>query len=581
MTIDIKTSAEYQDLLLKYKLAIRYIRTKTNQLLDVLGTIPLLADDISDSDLIQIDPIGIVSDTFASVLENLREKNLSLNSALSEIEAILNATPAGIIIIDASSRLIVNANPSAAEIIGLPLAEIVGRGCCEFFCTANKQSCPVIDEKNEINKTERAMLDAKGNLRTILKSVKEVSINDRTFLIESFIDITENKLLQTELIKSQRIESLSLLAGGIAHDLNNSLMAILGNISMAKHMVADNARAFDRLTKAESAVQKAQALSTQLLTFAKGGAPVLRKASIADILSDTVKFASSGKNMKVILEIEPNLPLLKIDEVQISQVFQNLTINASEAMPQGGTLTVTAKLIEDADFPQRDPKIKQHVKIVFKDTGIGIKPEIIDRIFDPFFTTKQTGSGLGLATTYSIIKKHNAHIFVSSSESGTEFTIYLPVDDSPSDTETTISSTKDKQISAPPTSPTSQTPTRVLVLEDDSSVSSVIKDMFAIFDCQVDIYADGHDVLEAYKQALKEGFKYNLVLLDLTIPGGMGGMQTMTYLKLIDPEVKAVLLTGYNTSQIMHQAKQNGFLDIVGKPFKIDKIKELISTILP
>ncbi|MCX8070332.1 MAG: PAS domain S-box protein, partial [Thermodesulfovibrionales bacterium] len=384
---DIKNHPDYQNLSLKYKLAIRYIRNKTNQLLDVLGTMPLLADDITDDDLIKIDPIGIVSDTFATVLENLKDTNKNLEGALTEIEAILNATPAGIMIIDAQNRTIVNTNPSAEEIIGLSKNEIIGKKCCLFFCIDNKNECPVLDHNQTLNRCERNIIDSHGEMKTIIKSVKPITIKDKMFLVESFLDITENKRMFQELIKSQRIESLSLLAGGIAHDFNNALMAILGNISLAKNMIPEGDKAYDRLAKAEKAVEKAQLLSKQLLTFSKGGAPVLKKASIGDILIDTVNFASSGKNMKVIFDLKHELPILQIDEVQISQVFQNLTINASEAMTNGGILYVSACTVDNVYF-NKNPKIKNFVKISFKDTGSGIKPELIDRIFDPFFTTK-------------------------------------------------------------------------------------------------------------------------------------------------------------------------------------------------
>ncbi len=424
MVKDTINTEDYQSLLLKYKLALRYIRQKTNRMLEVMGTLPILADDTDDEALMELDPLGIVTESFSLVLENLRQTNQRLNEAFGEIETIFNSTPAGIMLIDVETRTIVNANPAAEEILGLSKDLLIGKGCCEFFCTA-QNNCPVIDLNQTVDRMERVMFDAKGNKKTVIKSVKGITQNNRQLLVESFIDITDNKRMLEELVRNQRLDSLGMLAGGIAHDFNNSLTAILGNVSLALAMLPPESPVAVRLQKAESAIEKAKAMAQQILTFAKGGSPILKSLSIGPILNDSVRLAASGKDVSIKIDIAEDLPEVMADEVQLRQVFQNLTINACEAMPQGGSLSIEAS--HSMNFSRNgDPK--DYVVITFKDTGHGIPKEVIDHIFDPFFTTKQTGSGLGLAIVHSIIKRHRGHIFAESPETGgTIFTILLPI----------------------------------------------------------------------------------------------------------------------------------------------------------
>lgn len=424
MDKDPKNTPEYQDLLLKYKKALRYIRQKTNRMLEVMGTLPILADDTDDEALMALDPLGILTESFSLVLENLRQTNHRLNEAYGEIETIFNSTPAGIMIIDVETRTIVNANPAAEEILGLSKELLIGKGCCDFFCTA-KNKCPVLDLNETVDRRESFMFDAKGNKRTVIKSVRGITQHNRRLLVESFIDITESKRMLEELIRNQRLESLGMLAGGIAHDFNNSLTAILGNISLALAMLPPDNPAALRLQKAESAIEKAKAMAQQILTFAKGGSPVFKRLSIGQILSESVRSALSDNDINLIVDIAKDLPEVMADEVQMRQVFQNLTINACEAMPKGGSLIVEAS--HSLNFKNLgDPK--SYVVITFRDTGHGIPREVIEHIFDPFFTTKQTGSGLGLAIVHSIIKRHGGHIFVESPETGgTTFTILIPI----------------------------------------------------------------------------------------------------------------------------------------------------------
>ena len=386
----------------------------------------------------------------------------------------------------------------------------------------------------------------------------------------AFRDITEKKQMEEELFKAQKLESIGLLAGGIAHDFNNIMTAIMGNISLAKMHQDSSSKVIDLLDKAEKATSRAQDLTQQLLTFSKGGTPVLKTSSVESVIEESVDFVLKGSNVKCVLDIKDDIKAVEIDEGQISQVIQNLVINADQAMPEGGTITISVKNVQVRKNQSLPLTPGEYVRIDVKDDGIGIKKEYLDKIFDPFFSTKQTGSGLGLATSYSILQKHNGFIFVQSEiGKGSVFSIFLPA------------SAKRKKKVQSETVDSSQFvgKGRILIMDDDGMVLETSRALLGHLGFEVDFAKDGKTALEKYRQLFNNNHRYDLVIMDLTIPGGMGGKRTIEKLLQIDPEALAIVSSGYSTDPIMANFKEYGFKGRLKKPFNVHELLEVLENL--
>ncbi|MFH2122007.1 MAG: PAS domain S-box protein [Pseudomonadota bacterium] len=386
-----------------------------------------------------------------------------------------------------------------------------------------------------------------------------------------FNDVTEKRHMVEELIKAQKLESLGVLAGGIAHDFNNLLTAILGNISLAKMYTNPQDIISGYLDKTEKASIRAQGLTKQLLTFSKGGAPIKTVSTITELIKDATSFVLRGSKVRCDYHFDDNLWAVEADAGQLSQVSQNLVINASQAMPNGGTITIkgTNKTLS-ADEHSSLPAGK-YIELFFQDTGTGIPPEHITRIFDPYFSSKSTGSGLGLAISYSIIKNHDGLITVNSElGQGTVFSILLPA-------------TLRKNTNPPKTQDklTTIAAKKILIMDDDITVREIISAMLNFIGCNVEHACDGKEAIALYLQAKNEGAPFDLVIMDLTIPGGMGGKETITALLAIDHTAKAVVSSGYANDPIMANYQEYGFCGVLSKPFKIDELNNVITTAIP
>ena len=383
-----------------------------------------------------------------------------------------------------------------------------------------------------------------------------------------FNDVTEKRKMVEELIKAQKLESLGVLAGGIAHDFNNLLTAILGNISMAKMHTNPQDSIAGYLDKTEKASIRAQGLTKQLLTFAKGGAPIKKVTTITELIKDATSFVLRGSKAKCDYHFAQDLWAVEADEGQLSQVCQNLAINASQAMPDGGIITIEAtnKTLALDEIPSL-PSGK-YIELIFQDTGTGIPQENISKIFDPYFSSKSTGSGLGLAISYSIITNHGGLITVRSELSqGTVFTILLPA--TLKHAPQPIKHEELQKIGA----------RKILIMDDDTIVREIIAAMLSFIGYSTDQASDGKEAIALYSQAMKQGVPFDLVIMDLTIPGGMGGKEAMSALLALDPKAKAVVSSGYANDPIMANYQEYGFCGILSKPFKIDDLNKIIVTI--
>jgi len=382
-------------------------------------------------------------------------------------------------------------------------------------------------------------------------------------------DISERKQLEEQFLQAQKMEAVGTLAGGIAHDFNNILTAILGNIGLAVLDAKTNPQVQDRLAQAEAACLRAQALSQQLLAFAKGGAPVKKLFSVAELLTESTAFTCVGSPVKCETTFPENLWWIEADPGQIGQVFQNLTINALQAMPTGGTIKVWAENLTlgiDSGLPL---SAGRYMKISVRDQGMGIPAEHLPRIFDPYFTTKQKGSGLGLASAYAIIKNHHGHIAVESKPGvGATFTIYLPAVEQ----QVTPQPQEDRELLVGKG--------KILVMDDEEMVREVLGRLLARLGYEAEFARDGGEAIEIFVQAQRSGQAFAAVILDLTVPGGMGGQETMARLQEIDPQVKAIVSSGYSDDPIMADFQKYGVNGVIAKPYRISELGKILHKVV-
>ena len=395
-------------------------------------------------------------------------------------------------------------------------------------------------------------------------------VDGRHVRLQVAMDVTRMKNLEREILKSEKLESLGVLAGGIAHDFNNLLAAIMGNISLAKIEIDPSSEIHKILDEAERASRRAAGLTKQLLTFSKGGAPVKRMAPLADIVRDSVMFALRGSKHAVEIDIDRDVWPAEVDEGQIAQVVHNITMNAYQALDDSGHISVRVRnrLIGPGDdLPLESGK---YIEISIADDGPGIRDDDLPRIFDPYFTTKQGGSGLGLATAFSIVRNHNGHISVHTQfGNGAAFSVFLPASDQmPLDLEF------DDDMPAIPAG------RNILLMDDDPSNRKVMRRMLEKLGFEVTTVSDGVLAFEAYRRSIAEGRTYDAVILDLTVPGGMGGVETLAGLKEIDPLVKAVVSSGYATDPVMANYRDYGFCGRAAKPYRLDELERILGRVL-
>lgn len=376
-------------------------------------------------------------------------------------------------------------------------------------------------------------------------------------------DITEKIKLEKELIKMSKIESLGVLAGGIAHDFNNLLTAIIGNLGLAKLTIRDNPDFHGFMEKIEQACLRAANLTRQLLTFSKGGAPVKKTASIGELLRESAEFILTGSPVRCEFDFENGLWPVDIDIDQVSQVLNNILINAMQAMPGGGTISVRAhNLGEVFGLPLKQGR---YVRISIRDNGVGIPRKFLGRIFDPYFTTKEHGSGLGLASSYSIIKRHGGYIDVESEERrGTAFHIYLHASDG------------EERNHRRSDAPAEKRNGRVLVMDDEKAVRDVAINMLSYFGYRVDGARDGAEAAAMYADAMEGGDPYHAVIMDLVVPGGIGGVECLARIRELDPAAFIIVSSGYSNDPVMAGYKGYGFDGVMMKPYVLQDAISLL-----
>ena len=516
------------------------------------------------------------------VFRDITERRQAEKALAAEKECLavtLRSIGDGVITTDMEGKIVL-INKIGEDLTGWTHEEAIGKPLAEVLHIINEHTrkrCKnpfekVIKSNGIVGLANDTVLIARdGTERIMADSGAPICDNDGNIIgvVLVFRDITEKRRLEQELIKADKLESVGILAGGIAHDFNNILTGILGNIALAKTYVKPGDKIFERLRDAESASLRARHLTQQLLTFSSGGAPIKKTAFISELLKDAAVFALSGSNVKCEFSIPDDLWLVEVDEGQITQVISNLIINASQAMPGGGIIKVRAEnIVVDAE-QGLSLKEGRYTKISIEDQGIGIPKEHLQKIFDPYFTSKQEGSGLGLATAYSIVRRHDGCIQVKSELGvGSTFHIYLPA----SSREVLTEKESGEGIPAGKG--------KILLMDDEELVREVVGEMLEVLGYETEFAKDGAEAIELYKKAKESAHPFDAIIVDLTVPCGMGGKETVEKLIEIDPEVKAIISSGYSTDPVMADFRKYGFGAVVAKPYKIKELGEALHKVI-
>ena len=391
------------------------------------------------------------------------------------------------------------------------------------------------------------------------------------------LDVTEQKTMEHEALRAQKLDSIGLLAGGIAHDFNNLLHGIFGHISLARMEGALGPAAREHLEQAEKALHRSQELTSRLLTFARGGAPVREVAVIGELIRESVDFSLRGSKTHYEVEAIGDLWRAEVDAGQISQVLGNLALNADQAMPAGGTLRVRADNVVVEPGSPLPLAPGAYVRIRFADEGVGIAEGDLARVFDPYYTTKETGTGLGLATAYSIVARHEGHIAVESEPGhGATFTIHLPAVAPGSAAEAS-----DAAVAPVPGAPAAaRRPARILVLDDEPLIRDLLCELLSTLGYEVETAAEGGATVRLYEQSVAAGRPFDLLILDLTIRGGLGGREALDQIRARFPAARAVVSSGYSQDPVMARWADYGFKGILAKPYTLEDLASLLARVM-
>src|SRR5713101_8741366 len=491
-------------------------------------------------------------------IREIAERNqarVALQESARAMTEILEKTTDAFFAVDREWKFIY-LNPEAETLLGRRRDEVIGKELWKEFPQLNGSPFEVNYRRvmTEQMPVEFEASDAAGKLWFEMHAYPSgggVSV--------FFRDVTERKRAEEERLTTDKLESLGTLAGGIAHDLNNLLTVISGNIGLAQiEAPGSPANLLSFLSRAGEAAQHAAQLSNQLLTFSKGGTPLKRVVSISDLVSQAAEFALHGSNLRSDLDIQGGLWRSAVDPAQIEQVINALVINAREAMPRGGIVRVSARNLEidaNSGLPIRPGR---YVKVQVADNGGGVEKRLVTKIFDPYFTTKPTGTGLGLSISYSVVKKHGGLLHLEhTSADGSIFTFYLPATDSePRVPEPTL----ENEIF-------SFNHQRVLVMDDEAAIRDLTSELLGTLGYKVTTVPDGAEALKKYELAMRTGETFQAVILDATIRGGMGGVATMERLRDLDPNVTAIICSGYSDDAALAEFLTYGFRAALPKPF--------------
>lgn len=518
---------------------------------------------------------------FIEDITRLKNTEDALAQEKEQLAVTLRSIGDGVITTDVEGRVVL-LNKAAERLSGWSQEEAFAKSFSDIFKIVHEKDrkpcespvSKVLNTGAAVNvATDTLLITNDGRERIIADSCAPIRDKDSKMIgvVLVFRDITEKRKMEEDFLKMKKLESLGVLAGGIAHDFNNVLTIILSNLTLAKMYTQPDHKSYEILLEAEDASTKAKGLTQQLLTFAKGGVLVKETSSIKELLESTARFIVRGSGVRCEFSLPDDLWPSDIDVGQISQVVQNLIINAEQAMPEGGIIEIKGENIvidENSSIPL---SAGRYVKIMIRDHGVGIPQEYLRKIFDPYFTTKQKGSGLGLAVTYSVMASHHGYIDVESQAGvGTAFYLYLPASDKQLKEKKTVD-LADRYFKGKG---------RVLLMDDEELLRKTLGKVLNSLGYEVDFAEEGNRTVEMYEKVKGSSEAFDVVILDLTVAGGMGGKETIKKLLEIDPEVKAIVSSGYSNDPVMSDFKKFGFRGIVAKPFKIEELSQVLHQVL-
>lgn len=504
-----------------------------------------------------------------------RRVEIALRESEEKYRAMVENIEEGYYEVDAEGRLIF-LNDAGCRILGSSKDDLLGKLCSEIIGETEAFKLRQVFDK--VRSTGKSVKTCHWQLTTNDGATKDIEmsvalVSDRSGQPAGFRgacrDMTDVKRVNEELRRLEKLESLGVLAGGIAHDFNNILTAIQGNMGLARMLVEDRPKAARLLEEAEKAAVRSQALTRQLLTFSRGGTPIKNTVFLGESLTACCEFALTGSNVSCEFAFNEDLWPVEADEGQLTQVFSNLSINAKQAMPKGGLLRIQGENLEMEDKNGLPLAPGRYVRISFIDEGVGIPPEQLSRIFDPYYTTKQNGNGLGLAISYSIVKNHGGLITVESkAPAGSTFHVYMPA-------------SRDREFQARD-SEAGPIPGqgKILLMDDQEAIRDLGKEMLSMLGYEVELAKDGAEAVQSFQSAKNMDAPFDVVIMDLTVPGGMGGYEAIKELRAIEPGVKAIVSSGYSDDPIMGEYLDHGFSGIIPKPYTIEKLSHELNRLM-
>ena len=506
-----------------------------------------------------------VAESRIVVLKERTQARAQLQNALKRMVDILEKTSDGFFALSSDWKF-TYLNNQAEVMLGRSRAELLGQDVRILFPSFVGS---VFERNYDRVMREQIALDFEANDSRTGKQYYEVKAYPSGGGVSVFFrDVTERRRVEEERFTSSKLESLGTLAGGIAHDLNNILTVISGNIGLAQIEAPSDARILlGSLGKAAQAAQHAARLSSQLLTFSKGGAPVKQVGSVTELIRQAVEFSLYGSNLKAELDLPSDLREAEIDRGQVEQVMNALLINAREAMPHGGKIIVSARNIDLEESGGALLPPGHYIKVSVADAGEGIDEELAKKIFDPYFTTKPMGSGLGLSISHSIVRKHGGLLHLEDSSSdGSTFAFYLPTAEQQIATGESTASESFFPFRHP----------RILVMDDEAAIRDLTSQLLGALGYEATTVPDGQEAVRTYESALRKGENFHAVILDATIRGGMGGVATIERLRSLDPNVTAIICSGYSDEAALSEFLAYGFRGALPKPFSREELADVL-----
>ena len=512
------------------------------------------------------------------ITAELRKSETALATEKERLAVTLYSIGDGVITTDTSGGVL-SINKMAEQLTGWTQQEALGKPLAELFKILNENTRePCANPLESVLQTgvvcgleHPAILVARDGVeRIIADSAAPIRDRDGGIIgaVVVFRDVTAKQKSEAELLKESKLESVGLLAGGIAHDFNNILQGIIGNLSLARMNAHSTEKMLERLAGVEKSAMRAKDLTQQLVMFARGGAPIRKQVQLTTSVKDATLFALHGSNVHCEFSLPTDIWPVDVDEGQFRQVINNIVLNAVQAMPEGGKIEVRAENVEFTAGFLPPLAAGKYVKISIRDFGTGIRPEHLPRIFDPYFTTRKQARGLGLASAYSVIRKHDGQINVETQVGrGSTFHIYLPA--SLKAAETTVPEGDQKRFFGHG---------RVLVMDDEADILMLVREMLELMGYEVEVARDGAEALQRYMASKRRPF--SAVIMDLTVPEGMGGKEAIRRLTELDPGVKALVSSGYSYDPVMANFREYGFSGVIPKPYVMEELGRVLEEVI-